>query len=331
MSSLPPILGHDALRTRLDAAMREDRMHHAYLFEGPRGVGKRTVAERIALAANCEASPELRPCGTCPTCIRIQAGNHPDMLHLLPDETKASRTIPVESVREVIRAAGFHRYGSRRRIVIVDPAEAMKPSAANALLKTLEEPPEGTGFILICNNASALLPTIVSRCQRVRFGAVPVETLAPWLEARGVAEAELVARLSLGCPGRALGLADGALEARRSRREGLLDVLGGDLAQIFKWSAALCKGNRQDWTPAAEEVLELLEDLVRDTVVTGSGSGAPLLNADIPEVVEAWTNVLWAGGCEAVSRAIDNSRAQLKRRQNGVPERRKGREAKGDW
>ena len=134
------------------------------------------------------------------------------MILVEPAADRASKTIGVDAIREVVRRTGYHRYGSRRRFVFIEPAEAMQPAAANALLKTLEEPPEGTGFILNCTNASALLPTILSRCQRVRFGAVAADELTTWLQARGHGESSArAARLSQGCPGRALALLDGDL------------------------------------------------------------------------------------------------------------------------
>src|SRR5690606_32790321 len=134
--------------------------HHAYLLEGPRGAGKRALADRYAMAANCTSETKAHPCGSCPTCRQIAAGTHPDVLVLVPDTERAARTIPIEAVREVIRQTTYHRYNARRRMVIVDPVEAMQEPAANALLKTLEEPPQGTGFLLVSHNPAALLPTI---------------------------------------------------------------------------------------------------------------------------------------------------------------------------
>ena len=187
------ILGHQGALARLRHAVEQDTLHHAILLEGPRGVGKRRVATWLALLANCTAEGE-RPCGVCQMCHQIPQGLHPDVIALEPDMTRAARTIPVDAVREVIRKSQFHRYGARHRMVIVDPAEAMQEPAANALLKTLEEPPAGTGFVVITHNAKALLPTILSRCQRIRLGVVPMEELQPWLAERGVEHPDLVAR-----------------------------------------------------------------------------------------------------------------------------------------
>lgn len=312
MSTSTGILGHERTVERLVGALDGDTLHHAYLFEGPRGVGKGTVARYLALRANCLADG-ARPCRACQSCRTILAGTHPDVMLLEPDPERASKTIPVDAVREVIRRTGYVRYGSRRRFVLVEPAEAMQPSAANALLKTLEEPPEGTGFILVCTNASALLPTILSRCQRVRFGAVEIDALTDWLEKRGHAgpDAARAARLSQGCPGRALDLLGGELEQRNTLRAELLSALAGDQKSRFDWAASLVKGGRQAWSPKVDLVLELLEDLLRDAAVVGAGAESPLLNADEPEVVRTWAKKLWPDGVRRLHDALEETRDNL--------------------
>ncbi|MBW1877393.1 MAG: DNA polymerase III subunit delta' [Deltaproteobacteria bacterium] len=312
MSGMADILGHHAATTRLWEALARDALHHAYLFEGPEGVGKHTVALRLAMAANCTGEADPPPCGTCPPCQQIRAGNHPDILVLEPAADRATPIISVDQVREVVRIAGYHRYGARRRFILIDPAEAMLDAAANALLKTLEEPLAGTGFILVATHASALLPTVRSRCQRIRFSAVPEEALQAWLEDRGIQEAGIVARASLGCPGRALSLADGQLQARHLLRDRLLAVLDGDIGDIFAWSVELCSGKRQQWRPRVAEVLDIIDDLLRDAVVYAGGGSAPLLNADAPEVVAMWAQ-LWPDGVTRCGEAVAEAREQIER------------------
>ncbi len=310
MSPLPPPIGHETLLAHLTGAMAEDRLHHALLFEGPAGVGKHTVATYLAMMANCEA-PDGRPCGVCPTCVRIQAGNHPDVITLAPDPEKATKVIPVDAVRELIRATGYHRYGGRRRFVIIDPAEALAAAASNALLKTLEEPPADTHFVLIATRARALLPTIRSRCQIVRFSPIPVDRLAAWLSARSLPDARALAVASHGAPGIALGLAAGTQTERTLIRDRMLDALGGDLARIYDLTEALTKGERADWSARVESALELLEELLRDAVVTASASDVPLLHTDKAAVSRAWANALWPGGIERLRRAILETRGDL--------------------
>jgi DNA polymerase-3 subunit delta' len=312
MSDLPKILGHERILAHLREVASADRLHHAYLFEGPAGVGKRLTAQWLSLMVNCTDPDEaMRPCGRCHTCRTILAGNHPDVSVVEPDPTKASARISVAAIREVIRRTGYHRYGARRRVVLVDPAEAMAAPAANALLKTLEEPPDGTGFVLIATHADSLLPTILSRCQRIRFGPVPTEQLVPWLAERGIDDPEATARLSGGCPGVALSMSDGQLETRIALRGELFQALGGDLGSLFGWTEKLTKGKRADWRRRVDEVLDLVEELLRDTVVASQDGERPLLHADAASVTKAWSRALWPSGVVVCARAVDDARADL--------------------
>jgi DNA polymerase-3 subunit delta' len=303
---LEPILGHAGVVGRLWGALDRGNLHHALLFEGPSGLGKRILALRLAMAANCANTP--RPCGQCAVCRQIVARNHPDVLWIEPDPEKATQTIAVDQIREVVRQSGYHRFGRGRRVVIIDPAEALQAASANALLKTLEEPPEGTGFILLAVHAKALLPTIVSRCQRVRFAPVPEAELSNWLAAKGIADAPKLARLSQGRPGLALTLADGGLEARATLEAKVVGVLEGDLTAMFSFSEALCQGGRADWAPRVNDLLSVLEDRLRDTAVVASGARAPQLDPSRPS--DRWL-ALWPSGVERCARAIEDARADL--------------------
>jgi DNA polymerase-3 subunit delta' len=309
MSHTPSIIGHDRIIERLHTAINRGTLHHAYLFEGPRGLGKATVATYLAMAVNCEA-PEA-PCGECQVCAHIAQDNHPDIIYVRPDAERASATISVESIREVVRKTGYHRYNARRRLIIIDPAEAMPAPTANALLKTLEEPPEGTGFVLIANHSRALLPTIVSRCQRIRFSPVDSRVLRRWLKERGVTNPAPIIARAQGCPGRALDLVDGGLEARNETRERVLAVLQADLDKLYSWSKELCEGDRQKWMPAAEAYLEIVEELLRDVVIRGSGSTLEPINGDIPETITEWTRKLWPAGVDTCTQVVAQTRENL--------------------
>ncbi len=312
------ILGHQAILDRLRSAADRDALHHAYLFEGPRGIGRRKVADWLASYVNC-LERDRAPCGSCSRCTTIAAGSHPDVIALEPDPERASGTITVDEVREIIRKSTYHRFDSNRRVLIIDPADAMLEPAANALLKTLEEPPDGTGFVLITTSARRLLPTIVSRCQLVRFGAVPADEIAGWLAERGVDEPELCARLSLGSPGRALELADGGLDKRRQARSVLVRLgQSGTLKGVFDHDQKLTKGTaRVKWMPDALVLFEVLEELLRDVAVYASGSGAQLLHADEPELIADWSRRLWPGGVEQIQRALLDARDQFEVNVNG--------------
>jgi DNA polymerase-3 subunit delta' len=168
------VIGHGRIVSLLSRAIARDSLPPALLFAGPSGVGKRRVATALAAAINCQAPRsadglERDACGTCPSCARIARGVHPDVITLSPGESGA---IKIEAVRDVIDRAGYRPFEGRRRVVIVDEADALVPAAQNALLKTLEEPPSASIFLLVTASPDALLPTVRSRCPRLRFGSL---------------------------------------------------------------------------------------------------------------------------------------------------------------
>jgi DNA polymerase-3 subunit delta' len=206
MGLLGEILGQRRAIEVLTQAVAAGRAHHAYLFEGPSGVGKATAARALAAALNCE-SGDAGGCGRCGACTKIVGGLHPDVIAW--DMTPKGLT---ERVRELIALAGFRPHEGRARVVIFDPADALagpqdRAEPANVLLKTLEEPPSGTFFVLVSSEPRRLPVTVLSRCQRVRFVPLGDETIAKLLvERHGVepATAQAAAELSGGSVGRAL-------------------------------------------------------------------------------------------------------------------------------
>jgi len=164
------IPGQDRVIARLRAAIAQDRVHHAYLFTGAAGVGKRRTALALASALNCLQSPG-DPCGECEACDKIASGIHPDVVTL--EREGAAQIIPIENIRrEVVTRVGLPPHEGRMRVFLIDEAGALQPAAANSLLKTLEEPPARTMFVLGTTSPDLLLPTIRSRCQRLVFAPV---------------------------------------------------------------------------------------------------------------------------------------------------------------
>ena len=310
MSEREPLLGHDDVLNSLAGLIQRGRLHHALLLEGPAGVGKTAVAEWLVRTGICEQSAP-GGCGSCRSCALADRSHHPDVIRVVPDAKRASATIPVAAIREVVRQAGFHRYGAARRFVLIEPAEAMQPAAGNALLKTLEEPPAGTHFVLIATHARRLLPTIVSRCQRIRLRPVPTSELANWLEGRGVPDALAVAQLAQGCVGRALSTTTDSLEARGVLRTGLLEVLGGDLATIFDYASQMTKGQRAAWRSEVSSLFDLMEELLRDVVSLASQPDAPLLHPGEAPRLQRWREVLWPEGVTRLQGSLDEARANL--------------------
>ncbi|HPM22372.1 MAG TPA: DNA polymerase III subunit delta' [Phycisphaerae bacterium] len=182
----------------LRRALRSGRTHHAYLFEGPAGVGKELAARALAAQLLCEddqRAVDADPCGRCPACRVFAAGNHPDFhlihrgLHKLHPEPKIRRQKGLFLVIDVVRhfliePATMKPTQGRRRVFVIRDAERMNDEAQNALLKTLEEPPGTACLILVTSSADRLLPTIRSRCQRIPFGLLPTTFVARELQSR---------------------------------------------------------------------------------------------------------------------------------------------------
>ncbi len=317
VSGVEELLGQEAVLKPLLLAAREQRLHHCYLFEGPPSIGKHTAAVRLGMAAACTGNQELVPCGSCPTCVQMGKGLHPDLIEIGPDSTKKTSVISRQQAREVVRQVGLRRYNASWRTFVIDPVDLLQPAAANALLKTLEEPPAGTGFILVTDRASSLLPTVLSRTQRVRFRPVPEARLVAWLEERGVDQARRVARLAQGSPGRALTLADDGLAAQDALRSEVLEVLAGGVVAIVPYAEKMVRGNRTLWQSRVGDLLDTLEGLVRDAALVGAGRTEGLLNEDRQALVQAWSDALWPRGIQILQRALSQAREQLFLNVNG--------------
>jgi DNA polymerase-3 subunit delta' len=294
---------------RLVAAADAERMHHAYLLEGPEGVGKGTFARWIARYVNCER--EERPCGACRSCHLMLSGTHPDLLVVEPDPTRATRVITVDQAHQLIRALQLQRHSARRRFVILDPADTLNEDSANALLKTLEEPPRGTQFLLLTARVASLLPTIRSRTQRLRFGPVDEAPLAAWLGTKGL-DPDL-ARRSGGSPGFALRLAAGEGDERREVRDALLGAVGQPLGRLFAFTEA--EGKKEEGVSRAALAVDVLEELLCDTGRVALGH--PPLHGDARPVLTQWAAALWPGGQARLSGHIASARDRLRLNVNG--------------
>ncbi len=230
------MLGHtwavDLLRQQIAAGVPRQ----AYLFAGPSGIGRHTLAVRFAQALNCtQPSQPGVPCGACWDCEHIEAATHPDVTAI--EAEAVGSVLKVAQAREVRFSLNLMPYRSRYRVVIFRRFHEANDEAANALLKTLEEPPPSAVLILTADDPEALLPTILSRCEVLRLRPLRVEHVETFLKDHGAndAAARLIANISGGRPGLALGMLDdnSALDFRSQRLDDLHGLLAGSRAHRF--------------------------------------------------------------------------------------------------
>ena len=329
------VIGHRRLVDLLSRAVCRDSLPPSLILAGPAGVGKRLVALAVAQALNClsprtsgalvSGAPadqplplELDSCGICPACTRIARGVHPDVLIVEPGE---NGSIKVEQVRDIVERSAYRPFEGRRRAVIIDEADHLMHQAQNALLKTLEEPPPSSVFMLVTSRPDLLLATVQSRCPRLRFRPLGAGDVAAALKRKGRTEAEAraVAADADGSIGRALEASAGELVAARDVAGRVLTHAArtNDARQRLEASQDLLEntGGSHSAAEDREQVathLRAMASFVRDVELLSTSAETLLANPDVRTVIDRLSAYQGERGLRAFT-AIDQALVALDR------------------
>ncbi|NTV12377.1 MAG: DNA polymerase III subunit delta' [Desulfobulbaceae bacterium] len=306
--TIDSVLGQDKAKAMLRRAVQGKRLAHAYLFRGPAGVGKKTLARAFGNYLNCLApTPTADACGHCPSCRKLQGDNHPDRLVIAPE----GAAIKIDQIRELKRALTFPPFEASLRTVLLCDVHTMRRSAAaNSLLKLLEEPPPGNLLILTGDAASEILPTITSRCQQIPFTTLPLAQVAAALTAESRARETAAfakstskglepARQEIITPTTAAtlaALADGSLgQARRLAASPLLELRRQIITSLLQLHPgrpetaeailALADSSSES-SEHLSELLGLLQLWFRDIFLLHQGQPQRVVNLDLREALE---------------------------------------------
>jgi DNA polymerase-3 subunit delta' len=281
--SFRDICGHGKQIAQLQSSMTQNRIPHAFLFYGMEGIGKRTTALTFAKALNCRENNH-DACDACPSCRKADHNNHIDIITIEAE----GQFIKIQTIRDLQGRMKFKPSEGKKRVCIIDDADRMNDAAANALLKTLEEPPLSNIIILVSGRPFQLPATILSRCQRIRFSPLAEEAVASFLQRRlslEAQEAQLLAASSGGSIARALEMHSGSyLSRRQEMMEMIADVRMQD--PLMRLSRISLFGQDRD---EIMERLDILRLCYRDALVykeTGKSDG--LINQDRTDIISSF-------------------------------------------
>lgn len=308
------VFGHDWAVEMLHGHVTQAALRHAYLITGPSGVGRRTLAIRLAQALSCPSpSAPGVPCRACRACKQVEAGQNIDLM--LVQAEHEGGTLKVEQVREVQKFLSLKPYQSAYKIVIFLRFQEANPNAANALLKTLEEAPSYGLLLLTADNAEQLLPTIVSRCEILRLRPVSVDAVESFLVARQIEpeKARLLAHLSDGRPGYALRLAgdEKTLDFRAEKLDDLRNLLAAPLRERFAYAEKIAKDK-----DALRRSLFLWLSWWRDVLLRAAGAGTALTNIDRAAELEAVAAQLSLPVARKTTQALEDAIEKLEKNVN---------------
>lgn len=304
----------------LDNAIKRGALAHAYLFCGPPHVGKGKLALDLAQAINC-MGPEP-PCGECASCTRVASGKHADVV-IIGRSSKPSTSsdkqrlkISIEDVRELEHSANLSPYEGKFKVYIIDGAEDLSGEAANCFLKTLEEPPPNVIIVLLANEAGKLIPTIVSRCQKIELKPIPLKEIEDFLVTSRNLEPEqarLFALLSGGCIGWAINASiDAGYSQKRSGEiEEMLPLLSSTYTERFHYVSQI----EQDRTKT-DEILVLWLNWWRDMLLIKCGLQNYIVNIDYEAQLHSWTTSVQLDEIKNFIQAIELSVRRLEANAN---------------
>ncbi|QIB27796.1 DNA polymerase III subunit delta' [Caloranaerobacter azorensis] len=293
------IIGHEQNILKLQNAIRNDSIAHSYLFEGPKSMGKKKLAFAFAKTLLCEEKG-IEPCNKCLSCLKFDSGNHPDFDMISPEGNSIKR----EQIEKLLHSIRMLPYEGIRRVYIIEDAYKMTSEAQNSFLKTLEEPPEYAVIILITDKSMSLLPTIVSRCQGIKFSYVEKERIEKLLINKydcSEEKASFIASFSNGIVGKAVKLAQS--EEFRKLRDDIIsaidDIIYSDRFRIFSLSQIFVE-NKEN----IDEILDLLMIWFRDIMIfKATGDTKFIINRDKIELIYKHSNIL---SMEKVSNIIES-------------------------
>ncbi len=275
------IIGHERALNMVRAMLARGRLPHALLITGPAGIGKFTFAFALAQAVNCARPEEGEPCGTCSHCRKIERGVHPDVTVLEPEGR--ARIIKIELVRELRNQLAYRPFEGRTKVFIIRQAERMGNEAANALLKTLEEPPPQSLILLTAPEEADLLPTVVSRCLRLGLAPLDRELVEDWLKRErnlNENEARLLATLADGCLGRVADMEPDKIRDKQIEIIERLDSLTSSRpGNALAWAEELAGAEEE-----RPEFFELARFWYRDLMILAAQGGEHhLVHTDLKE------------------------------------------------
>jgi DNA polymerase-3 subunit delta' len=316
------IVGHRRLVSLLARAAARQTVPPSLLLAGPDGVGKRRVALALAETLNCTspiATPDLErdACGECASCRRIARGMHPDVIVVEPGDMGS---IKIDAVRDVIDRSQYRPFEGRLRVVVIDDADALMPAAQNALLKILEEPPPSSVFVLVSAIPDALLPTVRSRCPRLRFGPLTPGEIVEVLKrdhSYSEPDARVVAADAEGSVGRALEAASSDLAEARAQAQRLLEQTArvADPAKRINLVKDLVgKGPSVSERDQLAVCLRALSSLLRDLGILSTRADARMLaNADVKDELSRLTSTFDSARSVRAFAAVDQALVALER------------------